>query len=459
MNKRRSAIIVGGGFAGLAAGYDLQKAGWQVTLCEASDSVGGRVATVRRDGYTLDTGATQMSTGYHQYLALCSDLGLRERMIPSSSWVGVIRHGRIHLINGESVLSGPLSSLLSLRSKWVMTRTLKDLLSLKPKVDPRDVSANHAVDVESARDYALRRLNPEIYDALVDPLLRAYVMNRAENVSALEWFSTLRILGGQTMLSMCGGNDTLPKALAGTFDVRLSTRVVAVRREADGVQVECQRADGMHETLRADTSVLAARLPEILTMYPPAREFASSLNARLRYNRGLVMQLGYRRKPACPAVGLLLGTVEHPQIGLIWLEHNKNADRAPQGHALFSVYGDEAAVDGMEHLPDAALIELAAAYVEKLFPELRGQRDLAHVTRWPMAVPNPAPGLYREMHAMKSRLDPKDRVQLAGDFLTCVGQNSAIHYGRVAAANLIGTAGSAASCTRTDPAVARTQHA
>lgn len=436
----RSACVVGGGFAGLTAGYYLRKAGWAVTLLEASDSVGGRVGTIRRNGYVLDIGATQMSTGYREYLALCEELGLRDQMIPSSSHVGVIRQERIHLIDGESMLSGPLSSLLSLRAKWSMLKTLKDYFSLSPTIDALDVSRNHAVDTESAADYAARRLSGEVHDALVDPLLRAYVMNRASNVSALEWFSTLRNLGGQTMLSMNGGNDRLPQALASTFDVRLKTSASAIRRNGAGVSVALRTPTGTTDTLNVDACVLATRLPEALALYPPARAIAGRLGETLQYNRGLVVQLGYRKIPDCPAVGLLLGAVENPEIGLIWLEHNKNPDRAPNGHALFSVYGDAAAADQFWHRSDEALVDTASAYLEKLFPILRGQRDFFHVTRWPMAIPNPAPGIYREVHAMKSRLDESDPVQLAGDYFTCVGQNSAIYYGRIAAERILAQA-------------------
>ncbi len=436
MKTSGSVIVVGGGFAGLTAGYILRKAGWRVTLLEASDVVGGRVGTERRGGYICDTGATQMSTGYTEYLTLCDELGMRAQMIDSSSHIGVIRHQRIHLIDGRSWLSGPLSSLLSLRDKWTMLRTVRDYLALKPAVDVRDVSANHEADVESAAEYAARRLSPEIFDALVDPLLRAYVMNRAGSVSVLEWFSTLRNLGGQTMISLIGGNDRLPEALAARLDVRLRTPARAIHYDGSRVSVEL----GAGETLHADACVLATRLPEALALYPPARKIAGRLGEVLHYSRALVVHLGYRKKPACPAVGLLLGAVENPDIGLIWLEHNKNADRAPPGHALFTVYSDETTNDHRYALSDEDLIASSAAYLEKLFPELRGERDFAQVTRWPLAIPNPAPGIYREIHAMKSRLDPEDPVQLAGDYFTCVGQNSAIYYGRLAAERVLAQA-------------------
>src|ERR1700759_4879818 len=42
--KDKTAIVVGGGLAGLTAAYELQNKGWQVTLLEAKPVVGGRSA-------------------------------------------------------------------------------------------------------------------------------------------------------------------------------------------------------------------------------------------------------------------------------------------------------------------------------------------------------------------------------------------------------------------------------
>eukprot|EP01060_Flectonema_neradi_P037932 TRINITY_DN779_c0_g3_i2.p1 TRINITY_DN779_c0_g3~~TRINITY_DN779_c0_g3_i2.p1 ORF type:complete len:497 (+),score=65.39 TRINITY_DN779_c0_g3_i2:77-1567(+) len=52
-------VIVGGGIAGLTAGYELQNAGFNVTVLEASHRAGGRVWTIREWGdYNIDVGAT-----------------------------------------------------------------------------------------------------------------------------------------------------------------------------------------------------------------------------------------------------------------------------------------------------------------------------------------------------------------------------------------------------------------
>lgn len=76
--KSENAIVVGAGLSGLSAAWTLQKAGWQVVVLEANDCVGGRVATICKDGYIIDTGASALATSYRAYIALAQDLGMSD---------------------------------------------------------------------------------------------------------------------------------------------------------------------------------------------------------------------------------------------------------------------------------------------------------------------------------------------------------------------------------------------
>ena len=73
--KPRKIIIIGAGLAGLAAGYELAKAGHEVKILEAQSRVGGRILTVRDfpENLYADVGAGRIPREHeltHKYVRL-----------------------------------------------------------------------------------------------------------------------------------------------------------------------------------------------------------------------------------------------------------------------------------------------------------------------------------------------------------------------------------------------------
>ena len=52
----RRAVVIGGGVGGLASAALLASEGWDTTLFEARDELGGRAGSWERDGFRFDTG-------------------------------------------------------------------------------------------------------------------------------------------------------------------------------------------------------------------------------------------------------------------------------------------------------------------------------------------------------------------------------------------------------------------
>ena len=70
MSKSSDVLIVGAGLAGLSAAIQLQDAGRSVTLLEASDRAGGRVASDHIDGYICDRGFQLINAKYPALIEL-----------------------------------------------------------------------------------------------------------------------------------------------------------------------------------------------------------------------------------------------------------------------------------------------------------------------------------------------------------------------------------------------------
>ncbi len=64
MPESSKIVVIGSGFAGLAAAIRLQARGYQVELVEARDQLGGRAYVYRQDGFTFDGGPTVITAPF-----------------------------------------------------------------------------------------------------------------------------------------------------------------------------------------------------------------------------------------------------------------------------------------------------------------------------------------------------------------------------------------------------------
>ena len=74
-----SCIIIGAGLAGLAAGHALKQAGWEVTILEARERLGGRVLSYsfKEDpDLVCEQGAEWVGESHERMKALCHDFGI-----------------------------------------------------------------------------------------------------------------------------------------------------------------------------------------------------------------------------------------------------------------------------------------------------------------------------------------------------------------------------------------------
>ena len=91
--------VVGAGIAGLTAAHELTTAGFAVRVFETRDQVGGRMASHRHAGYTMDEGAEQVPThGYRVTWELLRRLGIPDQDVPViPAPVAMWRDGGAHL--------------------------------------------------------------------------------------------------------------------------------------------------------------------------------------------------------------------------------------------------------------------------------------------------------------------------------------------------------------------------
>jgi phytoene dehydrogenase-like protein len=203
--------VVGGGLAGLVAAGRLAEAGVRVRLFEAHERVGGRVASVREDGFTFDDGFQVLFTAYpaaRDELDLDA-LSLR-RFAPGAT---IARPGH------RSTLADPfrdpgaaLPSLLNrdvrLADKLRVLRLQRDLA----RRTEREIFAGEDTSIrEFLADYGFSRAFVENF---VEPFYGGITLDRSLSSSASVFRYTFKMLSEGATAVPAGGMGEIPAQLA-----------------------------------------------------------------------------------------------------------------------------------------------------------------------------------------------------------------------------------------------------
>ena len=87
--RPKKVVIVGAGLAGLAAGYELKRAGHNPVILEAQQRVGGRVYTLREpftEGLYAEVGAMRVPRAHTLTMEYIEQFCLKTNIPPGSSW-------------------------------------------------------------------------------------------------------------------------------------------------------------------------------------------------------------------------------------------------------------------------------------------------------------------------------------------------------------------------------------
>lgn len=261
-----TAIVIGGGLAGLVAGYRLAQAGRRVTVLEATTRLGGMIAPVQVGGVQVDAGAEAYATRGGSGRALCEELGLEVAPPAGQPHLWWPSAGTWPM--AEGVLGIPASlddpALGSLDDD--QRREVARDLELGPDVGADSATVGQLVRARMGEG-ALRRLVTPVaqgvYSLSPDKMpLSAFAPGllpaMAEHGSLLAAVAAVRGRGSAAVEQPVGGMFRIVEALAGRIremggEVRTSAPVVALSHAGPDFAVGLP--DG--QKIRADRLVVA----------------------------------------------------------------------------------------------------------------------------------------------------------------------------------------------------------
>ncbi len=477
----RTAII-GGGIAGLAAAYELEKAraaGAAVayTLFESRNRLGGSLASEIVNGAVLERGPDSFLTEKPAAAELCRELGLGAELIPSND-----EARKTYILVKNRLVPLPDGLMFLVPTKLIPT-ALTRLFSLKTKVrmglellhPPRPSQQD-----ESVAALVERHFGKEAVDRLADPLLSGIYGGDAAQLSArtvlprlvemeTEYGSLTRgMLAAHAKMrarakeaakkngaaagppaaarsiftSLRGGMQQLVDALATRLapgSVRLSTSVRTIQKLEGGWTVE---AGGVTEHYDAvivaspawAAAVLLGGVDAALSEELGAIPYSSSITVNLVYDEAKLGDLP-------DGFGFLVPASEGRSMLACTFVHRKFLGRTPPGKAVLRAFLGGMKNEALLTEPDDVLV----ATVRRELNEILGSNvvglgvepEHAQVSRWRRAMAQYAVGHQERTKRIAEQVAALPGLRLVGNAYDGIGIPDCIRLGRLAAKELV----------------------
>jgi len=195
----KEVTVIGAGLAGLSAALTLQGAGRLVRVIEASDRVGGRVASDVIDGFTLDRGFQLINSQYPELKRL--------KVMEEVDFIAAPRAVEISLGEDRIALGDPRSHPLSAFSS--------ETGSLTSKVNFLRYLYSHS-NVSISVEDELQKLG-DLYKKVLCPFLTGVFLTSPANVNA--------VIGKEIIRSFISGKPGIPTRGVGALPEALAKRL------------------------------------------------------------------------------------------------------------------------------------------------------------------------------------------------------------------------------------------
>ena len=454
--QRKKVVIIGGGITGLSAAFYMQKEAREkglsldVLLVEASNRLGGKIQTVRRDGFVIERGPDSFLIRKKSMGILAKDVGVEGELVKNATGQAYIFiNGELHPIPGGSVMGiptelGPFlkTGLFSMAGKL---RAAGDFVLPRTPVEGD----------QSLGKFFRRRLGGEVVENLIEPLLSGVYAGDIDHMSLKSTYPQFSEVEKKHRSLILGMKKTAPKSNPNkkkegafhTFRNGLETLVEAIEDKLDpdtvlkGVRLESITRVGEKNLLELNNGQKIEADAVIMTT---GHAVTSSVFAP----HGLLQDLGEIPTTSVATValafpeesivqdkegtGFLVSRSSDYSITACTWTHRKWPTSTPKGKVLIRAFvgrvGDEAIVD----LPDAEIERIVLADLGDLI-DIKSKPDFSVITRWKEDRPQYRVGHKQRIESAREELKEKfPQVKLAGASYEGVGLPDCVDQGKAA---------------------------
>jgi protoporphyrinogen/coproporphyrinogen III oxidase len=433
-----TVVVVGAGMAGLTAARHLQRAGVKVTVLERDSRVGGRVRTDSVGGFQIEAGAGFITNYYLHTMRLVRELGLEAELAPLSQRGAILRDGRPYRVWPRWLLLS--SGLISLNSKLALPGAGWPLLRHWRELDLHALHRAHRLDTASGADFARRRLNDEIAEFILEPVLGGFLYTTLERTSQALLLVLLKLgLKLRRLFTLAHGLSRLPEGMAADLQVLPNAPALSIRQQELGGYEVVAVVDGRERRLHADgvvcatTASVAGRL--IADLNPKQHAFLGAVS----YAPNVTTVLAVDHRIPAPSHAMLFPRAESRSLATATVQSASDALQPPEGQDLVKLYPSGTGSRELLKMSDEAILDVLLRDLGRAGPGflLDGSVLFHRIHRWEEAVPEFGVGYVNALWRFAQGEIECGRLVLAGDYLAAPMVEGAVTSGLLAAERLL----------------------
>lgn len=430
LEPRHSVVVVGGGFTGLAAAYQLCLEGVTVTVVEQARETGGLAASFQvASGDRLECFYHHWFTSDRHMMALIDALAARDELILRRTRTGVYYANKMYR------LATPMD-LLKFSALSLPNRLRLGWLALRARM----ISDWRELDNLSAETWLKRLGGDEVYKVVWEPLLRGKFGDLAPEVSAVWMWNKLMLRGGsrskdggEQLAYFRGGFSALVRRLEEAIEQRGGR--ILTGTTATGLQVANGRVTAVvtdQGQLTADAVIATPAFPIIAKLMAAhlSDEHLRQLT-EVRYLASVCLILELDRSLS-DTYWLNVNDPSFPFVGVI--EHTNFEPTASYGgRSIVYLSRYIPADDDYFRLDDQATLEYCVPYLRSMFPNFDQSWIKRHyVWRAPYAQPVVTRGYGANLPNRRSPVEGVFIASMAQIYPEDRGTNYAVREGRAA---------------------------
>jgi protoporphyrinogen oxidase len=427
-------VIVGGGFTGLSAAYELAKAGKKVVVLEKEPVVGGLASGFMVGEFTLEKFYHHWFTNDVHVMDLIEEIGRKDEVVFRPTRTGM------YYANTIFRLSTPID-LLKFKALSFTNRIRLGLLALKA----RRIKDWKSIEHMTAQDWLIKLAGREVFRVVWEPLLSGKFGPYSSKVGAVWFWKKLALRGGsrasdgrEVLAYYKGGFSELAEALKRKLEemgveVRVNAPVLGLD-VADG-RVAAVRTEG--GAISAEAVLLTQALPLIADLLQPhmKADYIASLR-RIEYLANICLVLELDRSLS-ETYWLNVNDPTFPFVGVIEHTNFEPPENYGGRHIVFlSKYLPES--DALYRMADEEVLDFAVPHLQRMFPDFRREWVTGHhVWRARFSQPIAEPHYSRLIPAEQTPLENVLITSMAQIYPEDRGTNYAIREGRRVAREMV----------------------